>query len=126
MISAKNTIFVYWLNYLPDQDLQNLVKGASCLALPSLSEGFGLPILEAFAAGVPVLTSSLTALPEVADKAAVLVGPYDIGAIAHGLEKILGDTIFANDLRERGIERARLFTWDRTAKQTIHLYKRFM
>lgn len=117
---------VHWLNFLPDQDLQNLVKGASCLALPSLSEGFGLPILEAFAAGVPVLTSSLTALPEVADKAAVLVDPYDIGAIAHGLEKILGDTIFANDLREKGIERACLFTWDRTAEQTIQLYKRFM
>lgn len=114
---------VRWLRYLPAADLEALVKGAACLAFPSLSEGFGLPVVEAFAAGTPVLTSNTTALPEVAGDAALLVDPTDIEAISDGLRAILDHPQVAADLRFRGSRRALLYSWDKVAKDTVGVYE---
>lgn len=107
------------LGRVSDEELRALYAGASAFAYPSLYEGFGLPPLEAMAAGAPVLTSNLSSLPEVVGDAAVLVDPTDVAAISRGLERLLTDTVFADDLRSAGRRRARDFSWDRTATDTL-------
>jgi len=114
---------VKWLKYLPQDHVETLVKGASCLALPSLAEGFGLPVVEAFAAGVPVLTSNTTSLPEVAADAAWQVDPTNVEDIAAGLEKILDDKTLSEQLKIKGSVQARQFSWERTAKETVAVYR---
>ncbi len=114
---------VRWLKHLPDYDLLSVVKGATALVLPSLYEGFGLPVLEAFAAGTPVITSNTTALPEVARDAALLVDPEDASNIAEAMLRVLENLQLADELRKKGMVRARLHTWDRTARMTLDVYK---
>lgn len=104
--------------YVADEHLPALYCGAECFAFPSLYEGFGLPVLEAMACGVPVLASNVTSLPEVAGDAALLVDPYSVEAIADGLARLLADAALRRELSGRGITRAAEFTWDRTAAQT--------
>lgn len=106
------------LGHVTDDRLRALYAGAACFAYPSLYEGFGLPVLEAMSVGAPVLTSNSSSLPEVAGGAAVLVDPHDARAIRDGLEAILDDPGRAAALREAGRNRARSFSWSRTAEAT--------
>lgn len=106
------------VGHVSDDDRNSLMQGATLLAYPSFSEGFGLPVLEAMAAGVPVLTSDRSALPEVAGEAAVLVDPSDVDAISGGIARLLGDRSLASDLVRRGLERAAGFPWSATAAST--------
>lgn len=110
----KNDVRI--LGYVKDHDLARLMGSAMALVYPSLSEGFGLPVLEAMSADVPVLTSNTTALPEVAGDAAILVNPLDEAAIAHGLEQLL-DAAFRQTLVEKGRIQRNLFSWDTAAEQ---------
>jgi glycosyltransferase involved in cell wall biosynthesis len=112
------------LGHVSDEQLRALYAGCACFAYPSLYEGFGLPILEAMAAGAPVVTSNLSSLPEVAGDAALLVDPRDPRAIANAIGRVLGDPALADDLRARGRDRAREFSWDRTARETLALLAR--
>lgn len=114
---------VRWLRHLPDDDLLALMKGAIALVFPSLCEGFGLPVVEAFAAGTPVITSNCTALPEVAGDAALLVNPKDTSSIAEAMMRLLEDSKLAGELREKGLARARLHSWDITARMTLDVYR---
>ncbi len=100
------------------EDVAGLISAAEVLAFPSLSEGFGLPVLEGFACGTAVLTSNTTSLPEVAGGAAELVDPYDTMAIADGLEQLLVDERLRGDLVTRGYRRATDFTWSASASTT--------
>lgn len=109
--------------YVSDADKRALLAGAEVLAYPSLYEGFGFPVLEAFSAGVPVLTSNTSSLPEVAGDAAVLVDPRDPGGIADGLDRLLADEGLRARLRDSGSERARSFTWDEAARRTAQVLK---
>lgn len=104
--------------YVPDTDRRALLTGAEVLAYPSLMEGFGFPVLEAFAANVPVLTSDTSSLPEVAGEAAVLVDPRDPAAIAAGLDELLTDDDLRGVLRAAGTARVAGFTWQRCARET--------
>lgn len=99
-----------------------LYRGARLLAFPSLYEGFGLPVLEAMTCGLPVLTSNLSSLPEIAGEAALLVDPEDVEAIADGLWRLLTDAELAAELHRRGLARAAEFSWDRAAAETWRVY----
>jgi glycosyltransferase involved in cell wall biosynthesis len=105
-------------------DLEGLYRAASCFVFPSLREGFGLPVLEAMARGVPVACSNRSAVPEVAGDAALYFAPDRPEEIADAVARILRDPQLARDLAERGHQRARLFTWARTAEETLAVYER--
>jgi glycosyltransferase involved in cell wall biosynthesis len=107
---------VDWRPYATVDELVRLYRGARMLVMPSLFEGFGLPVLEAMACGVPVVTSNVSSLPEVVGDAALLVDPADVASIAYGIERLFADDALAKELRQRGLGRARLFSWDRTAR----------
>jgi glycosyltransferase involved in cell wall biosynthesis len=104
--------------YVSQRDKAALLAGSLGLVYPSLYEGFGLPVVEALAAGVPVLTSSVSALPEVAGDAALLVDPRDIEAIADSMRLLVEDRELRERLEEAGPRRAALFTWEDTARKT--------
>jgi glycosyltransferase involved in cell wall biosynthesis len=106
-----------WLGYVPEGDLPGLYAMCSAFAYPSLYEGFGLPIIEAMAAGAPVLTSDCGAMREVAGNAGLLVDPDSVEAIRDGLEQLLGDSELNGELRRRGAERASQFTWESSARE---------
>ena len=105
------------------EDLLLLYNTAHAFVFPSLCEGFGIPVLEAMACGAPVLTSNISALPEVVGDAALLVDPLDVAAITRGMETLAEDDELRRQLVEKGKLRARLFTWRRMAEQILKLYR---
>jgi len=115
--------YVRFLGYLPEETLAVMYRLAGVFAFPSLYEGFGLPPLEAMASGTPVVTSNVSSLPEVAGDAAVLVNPYDPEAIADGIYQVLTDEQLRRGLRQRGIARARQFSWEDAARRVREIYQ---
>ena len=109
--------------YLPASDLPAMYAGAAVMVYPSLYEGFGLPPLEAMASGVPVVTSNRSSLPEVVADAGILVEPEDEAAIAESIRTLLDDEHEAHKLIQRGLKRARQFTWERCAQETVAVYR---
>ncbi|MGI9145087.1 MAG: glycosyltransferase family 4 protein [Chloroflexota bacterium] len=109
--------------YVPDADLPGLYSAASVFCFISLSEGFGLPILEAMACGAVVVCSNRSSMPEVAGQAALLVDPTDVEGVASGLRRVLRDPDLANALRQRGLARAARFSWELTAERTVDVYR---
>jgi alpha-1,3-rhamnosyl/mannosyltransferase len=107
------------LGRVSDEELRALYAGADAFAYPSRYEGFGLPVLEAMAAGAPVLTSDVSSLPEVAGDAALLVDPADRDAIGAALTRLLTEPELADALRARGRAQAARFSWERTARETL-------
>jgi glycosyltransferase involved in cell wall biosynthesis len=108
--------------FVPDATLAALYRLAAVFVFPSLCEGFGLPPLEAMAAGVPVITSNVSSLPEVVGDAAILVDPTDAGAIADAMARVLGDPTLGADLVRRGYERVKCFSWARSVARTHEVY----
>jgi glycosyltransferase involved in cell wall biosynthesis len=121
ILAAARAAGARLLGRVSEAELRALYAGAAAFAYPSLYEGFGLPVLEAMAAGAPVVTSSVSSLPEVAGDAALLVDPLDPRAIADALRRVLTDPALAADLRARGPQRAASFSWERTARETLAL-----
>ncbi len=113
---------VRFTGFVDDDDLPAVYSGAALFAFPSLYEGFGLPLLEAMACGVPVVTSNISSLPEVAGDAAVLVDPRDEQGLAAAIARLLRDEALRGRLREAGIARARQFSWEATARRTLDAY----
>lgn len=114
---------VHALGRVPEADLPALLAEATALALPSLAEGFGLPVLEAQAAGTPVLCSRRGGLAEAAGEAAVFVDPESVDSIAEGLTRLLGDAALRGRLSAEGRAHARRFTWDAAAEATAAVYE---
>jgi glycosyltransferase involved in cell wall biosynthesis len=112
--SISATSRVRFTGRVTDSQLASLYRGAIALVFPSLYEGFGLPVLEAMACGTPVITSNITALPEIAGDAALLVDPNSTDEITRAIVRIFDDHLLRTTLRERGLRRASLFNWATT------------
>jgi len=110
--------------YVSEDEKVSLLTGAEALVYPSLYEGFGLPVIEAMSCGTPVLTSAVSALPETAGDAALLVDPHATEDIAAGMERLLTDTALRERLRVAGRARAARFSWDETARRTAEVLRR--
>jgi glycosyltransferase involved in cell wall biosynthesis len=110
--------------YVPEADLPALYSGAICFVYPSYFEGFGLPPLEAMRCGAPVIAGDRTSLPEVVGAAGLLVDPFDIDALAAAIDKVINDSDLRAQLSVKGLERAKLFDWRETARQTLAVYHR--
>jgi glycosyltransferase involved in cell wall biosynthesis len=109
--------------YVPDDDLPVLLNGAAVSVYPSLYEGFGLPPLEAMACGTPVITSNTSSLPEVVGDAGIMVDPEDIVGLADAIESVLSDEKLKQEMSRKGLARAKLFSWDKAARETLKIYK---
>jgi glycosyltransferase involved in cell wall biosynthesis len=115
---------VRFLGWVSSEELEELYAAAACFVFPSLYEGFGLPVLEAMARGVPVATSSRASLGEVAGDAALLFDPEDVDSIVHAIETLLADGALARRLSAAGRERAAKFNWADAAEGTVASYRR--
>jgi alpha-1,3-rhamnosyl/mannosyltransferase len=111
------------LGYVAENELPSIYAGAHAFAFPSLYEGFGLPVLEAMASGVPVLTSNVSSLPEVAGDAALTVDPLDERALGEGLVRLLEDDAWREPAAARGLLRASAYPWSRCVEATIDAYR---
>jgi len=114
------------LGYIETQQLAYVYNLASLFVFPSLYEGFGLPPLEAMACGCPVVVSKEASLPEVCGDAAYYVDPKDVDSIAEGMSRVLGDETLRKSLIARGVERAKLFSWEKTARKTLDVFEEVM
>jgi glycosyltransferase involved in cell wall biosynthesis len=110
--------------FIDDNDKAALLSGATALLYPSLYEGFGFPVLEAQACGVPVLCANSSSLPEVAGEAALLVDPEDTAAITAAIERLVSDPLLRHELALAGLENVRRFTWEETAVQVLNVLER--
>jgi glycosyltransferase involved in cell wall biosynthesis len=110
--------------YVPENDLPALYSGALCFVYPSYFEGFGLPPLEAMKCGTPVIVGDRTSLPEVVGDAGLLVDPFDAGALAKAIERVISDSNLRAELSVKGLARAKLFDWRETARQTLAVYEK--
>jgi len=115
---------IIFTGYVDDTDLPALYSGALAFVYPSRYEGFGLPVLEAMACGVPVIASSTSSLPEVVGDAGILVDPDDIDGLAEAMHRLYQDEGFRSQLGKRALRRAAQFSWDKTVRQTIECYRR--
>ncbi len=111
------------LGYVGNEMLPSLYSAAGLFVFPSLYEGFGLPPLEAMACGVPVICSDAPSLPEAAGDAALFVPPRDAERMAAAIEKLIGDAVFKQELIRKGLDRAKRFTWNETARRTLNAYR---
>lgn len=109
--------------FVPGKDLAKIYNLAKVFCLPSLYEGFGLPILEAMACGCPVITANVSSMPEVAGKAALLVNPQSEEEISLSLKRVIEDENLRSELVKQGLENVKNFTWEKTAEQTIRVYQ---
>ncbi|MGM0367981.1 MAG: glycosyltransferase family 4 protein [Actinomycetota bacterium] len=114
---------VRFLGFIEEGDLIPIYKGAKLFLYPSLYEGFGLPVLEAMAARVPVITSNVSSLPEVAGDAAVMVNPYEEKEIYDAIAGLLENENRIKDLIARGTDNIKRFSWEKTARQTLKVYE---
>jgi glycosyltransferase involved in cell wall biosynthesis len=114
---------VRFTDWIAEADAPALISGASLFVYPSVYEGFGLPPLEAMACGVPVIASAASSIPEIVGDAGLLVDPRDVGALVTAMQAVLGSSELRANLRARGLARARTFTWENTARQTLRVYE---
>lgn len=111
------------LGWLTETDLIQAYRGATAVVLPSLYEGFGFPVLEAMACGTPVIASKAASIPEVMGDAGIMVDPASQAEMSDAIESVIDDPSLRMSLREKGLQRAKLFGWDRCAEATLNLYR---
>ncbi|AXI24805.1 glycosyl transferase family 1 [Methanofervidicoccus sp. A16] len=116
----KDIIFT---GYVPEEDLPALYNAADLFVYPSIYEGFGLPPLEAMACGTPVITSNTSSLPEVVGDAGIMVDPYDVDGLSKAMYEVLTNDGLREELRKKGLERAKLFSWKECAEEHLKVYE---
>ena len=117
---------VTWIRGVPASDLAALYSGAMMLVLPSFHEGFGMPAAEAMACGTPVVVTNRGSLPEVVGDAGLYIEPESVESIANGMEQLLHNSDLRDRLQEKGLERAKQFTWQRTAEIALQTYRKLL
>lgn len=110
---------VVYVGHVSERDRNYLLQHTSLLVLPSFYEGFGMTLLEGFAAGAPVATSNVSSMPEVAGDAAIYFDPHDITSMSGALVRVLTDSVFSEELRQKGFRRLAAFSWEKCAKETL-------
>jgi glycosyltransferase involved in cell wall biosynthesis len=113
-----------YLGYVSEADLPGLVAGAEAFVYPSLYEGFGFPVVQAMAAGTPVITSDVSSLPEIAGDAALLVDPRSVSELAGTLERLLESDSLRLQLSERGRKQAQVYRWETCAQQSMAFFRK--
>jgi glycosyltransferase involved in cell wall biosynthesis len=116
--------YLVFTGYVPEEDLPALYQGAEVFVYPSFYEGFGLPVLEAMASGTPVITSNTSSLPEVAGDAALLVNPKEVYEIYEAMEALITNPSLREELKGKGFEQSKKFSWKKTARQTLRIYQK--
>lgn len=114
---------VHFLGYVTNPHLYALYKNALACVYPSLNEGFGMPILESMSLGTPVITSSISSMPEIAGDAALLVDPFNVEDISNAMDKIYSDSTLRTRLIQKGLERAKMFSWPKAAREYMSLLR---
>ena len=117
---------IRFLSYVPYEQLPGLLSNAIALILPSLWEGFGLPVLEAMACGTPVVCADVASLPEVAGKAALMVDPLNASAIASAMDRLLTNSQLRTQLQTAGLKRAQQFSWEKTGQATVEVLRQYL
>jgi glycosyltransferase involved in cell wall biosynthesis len=117
---------VIFKGYVLESDLSSIYNAADLLVYPSLYEGFGLPPLEGMASGTPVITSNTSSLPEVVGDAGIMVDPMDVNALTESIYQVLTDTDLKNKMIRKGLERSKMFTWEKTAQKTFNIYENLL
>ncbi len=118
----KNKDIVTYLNHVSESEKSAILANADLLVVPSLYEGFGMQVLEGFAAGVPVAVSNVSSLPEVAGDAAVFFDPHNEQEIKQAIKKVLTDKVFSEQMRQKGKKRLQSFSWKQCAQQTLAVF----
>jgi glycosyltransferase involved in cell wall biosynthesis len=126
LTSNQNSSEVKWLKYVSDEDIKCLLQGAKAMVYPSLYEGFGLPIVEAFASQIPVITSHTTSMPEIAGDAAFYVDPESVNSIRCAMLEVIDKSTQVNEKVTKGFLRAKKFNWQSTAEQSILAYRKVL
>ena len=111
------------LGRVDEEQLWTMYRKAAALVYPSLYEGFGLPLLEAMACGTPVIAARAASIPEVVGSAGVLVDPMDVARWTEAIARVITDPDLRDSLKDQGLERAALYSWERTARSTIEVYR---
>ncbi len=124
--SLKLSKEVIRLGWIPQEDLVGIYNLATVYCQPSFYEGFGLPVLEAMVCGCPAVAAKTSSLPEICDKAAVMIDPYDINSIAEGIRRVIYDRARRDTLRKRGLEWVKNFSWEKVAEETYEVYKKLV
>jgi glycosyltransferase involved in cell wall biosynthesis len=114
---------IIFTGFVPDEEANLLMNGATAFILPSLYEGFGIPVVEAMACGIPVIVSDVSSLPEVVGKAGLLVNPKSADQIEQAIRTISTDQKLHDKLSKQGLERAKKFSWKKMAKEVIDVFK---
>ena len=125
-ISPPSDNSVKVLGYIPEKDIVALHASAICLCYPSLYEGFGLPLVKSMKVGTPIITSNVSSIPEVVGKAAILIDPLDIGAMATAIEKVIKSPNLRRQLIKKGLARSKHFSWQNTAVATLAVYEKLL
>ena len=125
-IINNNKDFITYLGYIADDELAGVYNKASCFVYPSFYEGFGLPPLEAMACGTPVICSNVSSLPEVGGEAVLYCNPHSIDDIKLKIEQVLSDEKIQDQMSIKGIEQAKKFTWEKSAKEHINIFNKLL
>jgi glycosyltransferase involved in cell wall biosynthesis len=123
LIESQDSARILRIGYVDEQDLPALYSAATLFVYPSFYEGFGLPVLEAMSCGVPVITSNTSSMPEIGGIAALYFDPHSVQQLRSLLLEVAGNENLRKELSRKGIEQARQFSWDKTAKATLEIYK---
>lgn len=115
---------VIFTGYVPDKDIPLLMSGAEIFVYPTFYEGFGLPPLEAMSCGTPVISSNVSSIPEVVGDAGILINPNDTEELSNAIMRILNDENLKRQLISRGLQQAKKFSWEKTAKETLDVYNK--